>query len=291
VNDSVHPERRGTDIAEIATHEASSKTKRDAARSKAKLDEIGKEITARIEKMRAAEATAMDKAGAELKRAEGHRIAIMERLKEARKHCRLLRLSFNDFKAKYAPDLGRSSIYRLLAIADGRTTQEQEREKERVKKQWQRAAKRLQAGAASAAGTGSDPTGIDIGAKASPVTRNAANAGAEPPVQAAGTGPKPAAAAGVTAGTEKIKKGSSAWHLAEFAKACELYFPKLSLGDMLKSHDIFERHYRPTIKRLADAEATKQGRSREEVLFAAQKAVVPGFLFLTHGGAPRPRAT
>jgi hypothetical protein len=240
--------------------------------------------------MRAAEATAMDKAGAELKRAEGHRIAIMERLKEARKHCRFLRLSFNDFKAQYAPDLGRSSIYRLLAIADGRTTQEQEREKERLKKQWQRAAKRLQAGAASGAGTASDTTGSDIDAKAAPAARDAANVAAGQPSQAAGTGAKPAAAAGAPGGTEKIKKGSSAWHLAEFAKACELYFPKLSLADILKSHDIFERHYRPTIKRLADAEATKQGRTREEVLFAAQKTVVPDFLFLTHGGAPRPRA-
>jgi len=287
VNDSVHPEPKGTDMAEIAKHEASSKTKRDEARSQAKLDEIGKEITARIEKMRAAEATAMDKAGAELKRAEGHRIAIMERLKEARKHCRSLHVSFDDFKAKYAPDLGRSSIYKLLAIADGRTTQEQERRKERVKKRWQRATKRMQAGAASGAGTASDAIGNDA---ASAEARKTANAAAEQPTQAAATDTKPTAAAGATRGTDRIKKGSSAWYLAEFAKACELYFPKLSLADMLKSYDIFERHYRPTIKRLANAEAAKQGSTREEVLFAAQKEVVPGFLFLTHGGAPRPRA-
>ena len=269
MNDSVHPQPRGTDRAEIANHEASSKTKRDEARSKAKLDEIGKEITARIEKMRAAESTAMDKAGAELKRAEGHRIAIMERLKEARKHCRSLRVSFDDFKAKYAPDLGRSSIYKILAIADGRTTQELERRKERVKKRSQRAAKRMQAEAASGAGMASAATGQ--------------------PAQAAATGIKPAVAAAAPVAADQIKKGSSAWYLAEFAKACELYFPKLSLAEMVKSYDIFERHYRPAIKRLAAAEATKQGGTREEALFAAQTAVVPDFLFLTHGGAPRPR--
>jgi len=288
VNDSVHPEPGSTDRAETAKHEASSKTKRNEARSQAKLDEIGKEITARIEKMRAAEATAMDKAGAELKRAEGHRIAIMERLKEARKHCRSLHVSFDDFKAKYAPDLGRSSIYKLLAIADGRTTQEQERRKERVKKRWQRATKRMQAGAASGAGTARDTVGNDVDAGASAQARKAANAAAGHPTQAIATDIKPTTAA--MGGTDQIKKGSSAWYLAEFAKACELYFPKLSLADMLKSYDVFERHYRPTIKRLANAEATKQGTTREEVLFAAQKAVVPGFLFLTHGGAPRPRA-
>lgn len=285
MNDSVHPEPRGTDRAEIANHEASSKTKRDEARSKAKLDEIGKEITARIEKMRAAESTAMDKAGAELKRAEGHRIAIMERLKEARRHCRFLQLSFDDFKAKYAPDLGRSSIYKLLAIADGRTTQEQERRKERVKKRWQRATKRMQAGAASGAGTASGTTGNDVDTEA----RKPANAAAEQPTQAAATDTKPTAAGGTMRSTDQIKKGSSAWYLAEFVKACELYLPKLSLADVLKSHDIFERHYRPTVKRLVDAEATKQGTTREEALFAAQKTVVPDFLFLTHGSAPRLR--
>jgi hypothetical protein len=93
------------------------------------LDQLGKQIAVRLQKMRGYEAKVQEKAGVELKRADDHRTTIMQLLAEAKAKCD--RGGFKAFKAKYCPDLSRSRVYELLAIGSGKKTLEESRTEKR----------------------------------------------------------------------------------------------------------------------------------------------------------------
>ncbi len=96
------------------------------AKARAELETIGKVIAERVKKMRDYEATAQEKAGVELKNAKDQRDTITGvLLVQAKAKCNVAGESFKEFQAKYCPDLGRSRLYEILAIADGRKTREQ----------------------------------------------------------------------------------------------------------------------------------------------------------------------
>ncbi len=96
------------------------------AKARAELETIGKEIAERVKKMRDYEATAQEKAGVELKNAKDQRDTITGvLLVQAKAKCKVTGESFKEFQAKYCPDLSRSRLYEILAIADGRKTREQ----------------------------------------------------------------------------------------------------------------------------------------------------------------------
>ncbi len=92
------------------------------ATAKGKLEEIGKIIAAHVKIMRDHDAAAEEKAGHELRKAQDERDTIMVLLVEARAKCREARESFETFRKQHCPDLGRSRLYAVLAIADGRKT-------------------------------------------------------------------------------------------------------------------------------------------------------------------------
>jgi hypothetical protein len=112
----------------------------------------GKFIAAQIKKARQYEAAAEEKAGTELRKAAENWTTVYQRLADVRKKCKQAGMKFDDFKAKYCPDLGRTKLYKALAIADGRTTIEQERERDAARQ----AAKRTKDEAASVTPTVTD---------------------------------------------------------------------------------------------------------------------------------------
>ena len=99
----------------------------------------GKFIAAQIKKARQYETQAEEKAGADLRKAADNWTSVFQRLAEVQKKCKEAGVSFKEFKAKYCPDLGRSQLYKALAIADGRTTIEQERERDAKRQATKRA--------------------------------------------------------------------------------------------------------------------------------------------------------
>jgi hypothetical protein len=90
----------------------------------------GKFIAAQIKKARQYEAQAEEKAGTDLRKAADHWATVYQRLADVKKKCKQAGMKFDDFKAEHCPDLGRSQLYKALAIADGRTTIEQEKERD-----------------------------------------------------------------------------------------------------------------------------------------------------------------
>ena len=83
------------------------------------------------------EAKARKKAGVELRKAENNWITVTQLLAEAKAKCSAG--GFKKFKAKYCPDLGRSRIYELLAIASGKKSIEQVKAESRGRKAKERA--------------------------------------------------------------------------------------------------------------------------------------------------------
>ena len=102
------------------------------ATAKAELEEIGKQIAARVKIMRDYDAAAEEKAGHELRKAQDERDTIHNvLLVQARAKCKEAGESFEKFRKQYCPDLSRSRLYAVLAIADGRKTVEQDRAEKR----------------------------------------------------------------------------------------------------------------------------------------------------------------
>lgn len=113
---------------------------RERAEAIEELAKLGREIAARVKNMKKYEEQAEEKAGFEIKKAMDERQAIEHKMiPEARVKCKAAGKPFREFQAEYFPDMGRTKLYKVLAIADGRTTEEKEREKERNKKRAQRA--------------------------------------------------------------------------------------------------------------------------------------------------------
>jgi hypothetical protein len=106
----------------------------------AELEQAGKFIAAQIEKARGYEADAKEKVEHALKRADDHWTSVAQRLSEARKLCFESKQNFDDFKKKYAPDLSRTTIYRLTSIGAGTLSIEEQRKTWREEKREKRAA-------------------------------------------------------------------------------------------------------------------------------------------------------
>ena len=102
------------------------------ATAKAELEGLGKAIAARVKIMRDYDAAAEEKAGHELRKAQDERDTIYNvLLVQARAKCKEAGESFEKFRKQYCPDLSRSRLYAVLAIADGRKTVEQDRAEKR----------------------------------------------------------------------------------------------------------------------------------------------------------------
>jgi len=102
------------------------------ATAKAELEEIGKQIAARVKIMRDYDAAAEEKAGHELRKAQDECDTINNvLLVQARAKCKEAGESFEKFRTQYCSDLSRSRLYAVLAIADGRKTVEQDRAEKR----------------------------------------------------------------------------------------------------------------------------------------------------------------
>jgi len=137
------------------------------------LADLGKEIAARLQKVRAYETAASEKAGVELQKAQDHRDAIAKLLVEAKAKCR--GLGFKTFKEKYCPDFGRSKIYQLLQIGRGDTTADEIRETKRVQKRKERAVRDTGnvADNSAAVATEPEPTPAVSTPRGSPAPRSA----------------------------------------------------------------------------------------------------------------------
>ena len=86
------------------------------------LKDLGDRVAAHLKKVREYEAAAREKAGVELQKSQDNRDSIAQLLAEAKTKCR--GLGFKTFKEKYCPDLGKTRLYELLSIGDGRKTPE-----------------------------------------------------------------------------------------------------------------------------------------------------------------------
>ena len=122
--------------ARRAVKTATAKRRKEAeakrATAKVELEEIGKQIAARVKIMRSYDAAAKEKAGHDLRKAQDERDAINNvLLAQARAKCEEAGESFEKFRNQYCPDLSRSRLYVLLAIADGRKTVERDRAEKR----------------------------------------------------------------------------------------------------------------------------------------------------------------
>jgi hypothetical protein len=118
--------------AKTAKAEAKRKEVEAKRTAKAELEEIGKQIAARVTIMRDYDAAAEEKAGHDLRKAQDERDTINNvLLVQARAKCKEAGESFEKFRKQYCPDLSRSRLYTVLAIADGRKTVEQDRAEKR----------------------------------------------------------------------------------------------------------------------------------------------------------------
>ncbi len=84
------------------------------------LKDLGDRVAAHLKKVREYEAAAREKAGVELQKSQDNRDSIAHLLAEAKTKCKSL--GFKAFKEKYCPDLGKTRLYELLSIGDGRKT-------------------------------------------------------------------------------------------------------------------------------------------------------------------------
>jgi hypothetical protein len=101
------------------------------------VDTLGRQIAARLQKVRDYEAKAQEKAGVELRKADDNWTTVTQLLAEAKAKCDAD--GFKAFKEKYCPDLGGSRIYELLQIGSGKKTVEQVKAEGRGRKARQRA--------------------------------------------------------------------------------------------------------------------------------------------------------
>lgn len=91
----------------------------------AEVHRLGGSVAASLKKARGYLTTAEQKAGVELRKAEGHWVAATKYLAAAKALCDSD--GFAAFQKKYCPDLSRSRIYEMLAIGSGKTTVEEAR--------------------------------------------------------------------------------------------------------------------------------------------------------------------
>ncbi len=129
-------ERRAQALANHAEIQANKEAAKQAALDD--LEQEGRNVAAIVGKIKAYEESAEEKAGADLKRAQDLRDTLDKELARIAPKCKAAGMKFADFKKKYAPDYGRTKLYQILAIADGRKTVEEVREGNAERKRNQR---------------------------------------------------------------------------------------------------------------------------------------------------------
>jgi hypothetical protein len=235
---------------------AEAEAKRAAA--KAELEELGKQIAARVKIMQDYDASAHEKAGHDLRKAQDERDTINKvLLVQARAKCKEAGESFERFRKRYCPDLSRSRLYAVLAIADGRKTVEQDRaeKRESVAKSRAKVSSTLAVGdtprvPAAATTNGTTPntsgfsakskvTGNDVDNEASAEARKAAATESEPcdtgaemsaPDDAL-VNPTAAIAINQQPGTIVTPDKLSDEALSGFKKACDEFLPAMTVVD------------------------------------------------------------
>jgi hypothetical protein len=124
--------RKGNSNKKASAEAKKAEAEAKRAMAKAELEGLGKQIAARVKIMRDYDAAAEEKAGHELRKAQDERDTIHNvLLVQARAKCKDAGESFEKFRKQYCPDLSRSRLYAVLAIADGRKTVEQDQAEKR----------------------------------------------------------------------------------------------------------------------------------------------------------------
>ena len=124
--------RKGNSNKKASAKAEKAEAEAKQATAKAELEELGKQIAARVKIRQHYDAAAQEKAGRELRKAQDERDTIRNvLLGQARAKCKEAGESFEKFRKQYCPDLSRSRLYTVLAIADGRKTVEQDRAEKR----------------------------------------------------------------------------------------------------------------------------------------------------------------
>jgi hypothetical protein len=168
--------------------------------------------------MRGYDAAAAEKAGHELRKAQDERDAIQNvLLVQARAKCKDAGESFEKFRKQYCPDLSRSRLYAVLAIADGRKTVQQDRAEKRESV----AKSRAKASSTSAVGDTND-----VDTEASAEARKAAASEPEPWDAATTPGEAPASQTKEEISDNALTSAKEYW-LKEIA-------PKISEDDYRK---------------------------------------------------------
>ena len=254
--------RRAAKTAKAEAKKAKAEAKRTA---KAELEEIGKQIAARVTIMRDYDAAAEEKAGHDLRKAQDERDTINSvLLVQARAKCKEAGESFEKFRKQYCPDLSRSRLYTVLAIADGRKTVEQDR----AEKRGSVAKSRAKVSSTSAVGdtprvprvatpngttldtSGFRPvTGNDVDTEASAEARKAVASDTEPLDAAATVEPEPAPAplAPEEISDDLLSKAKKFWR--------EEIAPGIT-DDDVKKYRLFisdEKQWKPRARRAARA--------------------------------------
>lgn len=170
--------RKGNSNKKTSAKAKKAEAEAKRATAKAELEVLGKEIAARVKIMRNYDAAAEEKAGHELRKAQDERDTIQNvLLVQARTKCKEAGESFENFRKQYCPDLSRSRLYAVLAIADGRKTVQQDRAEKRE------SVAKSRAKASSTSAVGDTPrvvTGNDVDTEASAEARKAAASEPEP---------------------------------------------------------------------------------------------------------------
>jgi hypothetical protein len=170
--------RKGNSNKKASAKAEKAEAEAKQATAKAELEELGKQIAARVKIRQHYDAAAQEKAGRELRKAQDERDTIRNvLLGQARAKCKEAGESFEKFRKQCCPDLSRSRLYAVLAIADGRKTVEQDRAEKRE------SFAKSRAKASSTLAVGDTPivvTGNDVDTEASAAARKAAASEPEP---------------------------------------------------------------------------------------------------------------
>lgn len=112
-------------------------------KAQGELETLGKEIAVRIEKITKAKNIIADAVGDEIKSVIDHTDSIEKLLADAQKKCKVAGMKFAEFHKQYAPNYSRSKVYELCAAGRGTLCITDQRERKKIQKREERAAKKV----------------------------------------------------------------------------------------------------------------------------------------------------
>ena len=197
-----------------------------------RLEQIGREITARVEKLDKLGGKAVDQVD-----------LIDHLLGEAKKLCETAE-AFETFKLQHCPDLGRSRTYELLAIKEGRKNLEDIRASTRARVAKHRADKKDVTDSSSVTlnGQGIDPIKLGAAAQSQITNALADSSKASPDKEPAEKEARRSAAA-------RSHPRNASVSLKCFLNACYHYVPDLDGIEIEKAKEIFKQCAKEAEKR------------------------------------------